>query len=84
MVLGMRVLTFIAELWAIWIIYRITKQNSTKLIKSYFAQTFHLLVFGIDFIFDVIITYITVSDQFDQEYPGAFYLLINCILCIVI
>ena len=67
----------------IWTLYKIINENSKKLSESYGIQVCHIIVFSISYVFDITITGLTVTEQFnyynDDLAPGSFYLAINSI-----
>ena len=82
MVLTVRLITFVAGLWAVWIIQIIIRENDSKLSHSCGIQVFHLLVFGLDLIFDLVVTFVTIKGSFEidtAEGSGSNYLLVNTI-----
>ena len=80
----MRIATFLLELWAIFKIYTITKQNASKLSKQTFLQIFHLFIFGVTVFCDAFIVYITYTTAFDTVHPGEYYLYINSIMFMIV
>ena len=84
LVLGLRVITFLLELWAVYKIYSITKLNASKLSKSTFMQIFHLFIFGVTVVCDAFIVYITYTSAFGNVHPGEYYLYINSIMFMIV
>ena len=58
------------------------KENDSKLSHSCGIQVFHLLIFGLDLIFDFVITFVTIKGSFEidtAEGSGSNYLVVNTI-----
>ena len=60
-ILFLRSLTYGAELWAIWTIYKISDEHSQKLSEEHNLHIFHILIFTLAYIFDIAITALTVT-----------------------